>query len=218
MLPAPIVQLQQQQVLLTSALRAMLEGQWCGAPPSVQAFVAALDPTLDPQCVPPYRQSDIPPAPPDYLANYNPNEPMPAQTASWTCSACSLAWLERALGLNAHADEWSAVDEIGMPANINPTYGLMDGSGIQLQRVLLNTYGQNSHQGWLTFDTAYAYYAQTPGMMSGGNWYHWVAVRGTADGNLHIANSAPGYMGVWDILSREDFNRLGPFSCVWAIA
>src|SRR5215468_10923391 len=53
-----IQQLQDQQALLTQALRAMLEGNWCGAPPSVQAFVSALDPSLSPTCVPPYRQSD----------------------------------------------------------------------------------------------------------------------------------------------------------------
>jgi hypothetical protein len=158
--------------------------------------------------------SDQPPRPPDYLADYNPNEPMPRQTASWTCSACSLAWLERALGLNGAADEWSAVEEIGTPENINPTYGLMDGSGSQLQRVL-DGYGQATHQGWLTFDSAYAIYSQTPGMMSGAQWYHWVGVRGVINGNLWIANSAPGYGSVWDVLTRDDWNRLGGWSCVW---
>lgn len=213
-----ILQLQQQQVYLTRALQAMLEGNWCGAPPSVQAFVDALDPSLNAGCVPPYRQSDQPPAPPNFLANYNPNTSMPAQVNSWSCSACALAWLERALGLDPNCYEQCGIDQIGYPQNINPTYGLMDGSGAQLQRVL-SEHGQNSHQGWLSFDTAYAYYAQTPGCMSGGAWYHWVGVRGVdGNGNLWIANSAPGYMGVGDTLSRSDFNRLGPFSCVWTVA
>lgn len=212
-----VAQLQEQQALLTSALQAMLEGNWCDAPPSVQAFVSALDPGLQVHCVPPYRSSDQPPEPPDYLNVYNPSEYMPPQAAAWTCSACALAWVERALGLNDYANEWSAVDEIGNPENINATYGLMDGSGAQLQRVLRETYGQNSNQGWLDFDTAYAIYSQTPGMCSGGAWYHWVGVRGVdGAGNLWIANSAPGYKSVWDTLSRADFNRLGPFSCVWA--
>ena len=110
-------------------------------------------------------------------------------------------------------------DEIGNPENINATYGLMDGSGAQLQHVLLDTYGQNTNQGWLDFDTAYAIFSQTPGMMSGGAWYHWVGVRGVdGSGNLWVANSAPGYKSVWDVLSRADFNRLGPFSCVWTRA
>lgn len=207
-------QLDAQQALLTQALRAMLEGEWCGAPPSVQAFTSALDPTLDVQCVPPYRETDRPPPPPDYLANYDPNTYMPPQAYNWSCSACSLAWLQRALGLNPNATEDSAVAEIGYPQNINPTYGLMDGSGSQLQRVL-SDYGQDSAQGWLDFDQAYYRYSISPGCMSGGAWYHWVGVRGVdGSGNLWIANSAPGYKGVWDILSRADFNRLGPFSCV----
>jgi hypothetical protein len=209
-----IAQLQQQQVYLTRSLQAMLEGTWCGAPPSTEAFVLALDPGLQVSCKPPILASDAPPAPPNYLANYNPNEYMPPQAASWSCSACSLAWVERALGLNPNANEQSAINEIGYPDNINGTYGLMDGSGAQLQRVLSN-YGQKTSQAWLSYDSAWSIYSQTPGCMSGGAWYHWVACRGTSDGNLWIANSAPGYMGVWDILTRADFNRLGPFSCVW---
>jgi hypothetical protein len=138
--------------------------------------------------------------------------------ASWTCAACNLAWIERALGWRGR-QRVGRGDEIGNPENINATYGLMDGSGAQLQHVLLDTYGQNTNQGWLDFDTAYAIFSQTPGMMSGGAWYHWVGVRGVdGSGNLWVANSAPGYKSVWDVLSRADFNRLGPFSCVWTRA
>jgi hypothetical protein len=212
-----IQQLMNQQALLTQGLRAMLEGNWCGAPPSTEAFVLALDPTLQVACTAPLLASDQPPPPPDYLANYDPNTYMPPQATEWSCSACSLAWLERALGLNPNASESSAIDEIGYPANINPTYGLMDGSGAQLQRVLAG-YGQNTRQGWLTYDQAWSIYSQTPGMMSGAAWYHWVGVRGVQGGDLWIANSAPNYMGVGDILSRADWNRLGGFSCVWTTA
>jgi hypothetical protein len=152
---------------------------------------------------------------PDWWQNYDPDSGMPRQAASWTCSACSLAWVERATQVNPGADEWSAVAEIGTPDNINSTYGLMDGSGAQLQRVLRDSYGIDSSQGWLNFDQAYAAYGDTTGMMSGGAWYHWVAIRGHDGGNLWIANSAPGYCGVDSSLSREQFNSLGPFSCVW---
>lgn len=141
---------------------------------------------------------------------------MPPQEASWTCSACSLAWVLRATGLEPGADEWSAVAEIGTPQNINSTYGLMDGSGAQLQRVLRD-HGQDSDQSWLGFDSVYEIARQTCGMMSGAAWYHWVAIRGVQGNNLWIANSAPGYKGVWDTLSRDDFARLGGFSVVWLV-
>jgi hypothetical protein len=213
-----IQQLQTQQQLLTLSLKAMLEGDWCGEPPSVQAFVDALDPDLNPQCVPPYRHSDQPAPPPGFLALYDPSEGMPPQTAAWTCSSCSLAWIERALAINDHADEWSATDEIGMPEHVNPTYGLMDGSGARLMHVLADDYGQSSRQSWgLTFDQAYSIYSQSPGMASGATWYHWIAVRGVIDGSLWIANSAPGYGSVWDVLTREDWGRLGGWSCIWLV-
>jgi hypothetical protein len=92
----------------------------------------------------------------------------------------------------------------------------MDGSGAQLARVLKD-YGQDSLQGYgLSFDDVYLLAQDgTPAMMSGAAWYHWVGVRGVQGSTLWIANSAPGYKGVWDNLSRDDFNRLGGFSVVW---
>lgn len=209
-----LAQLADQQAYFTSALKAILEGHWCSGADSGAGYLLALNPTLELDCLTPLLQADAPPGPPDYLANYDPNTFMPQQSVNWTCSACSLAWLVRALGLG-DLDEWGAVEAIGNPQNINSTYGLMDGSGAQLSRVLAD-YGQNSEQSWLTFDSAYAIYSTTPGMMSGGAWYHWVGVRGVSGSNLWVANSASGYKGVYDLVSRDDFARLGPFSCVWA--
>ena len=139
---------------------------------------------------------------------------MPLQSVDWTCSACSLAWTLRATAQDTTASEWDMVAAIGTPTNINSTYGLMDAEGSQLRRVL-SDYALDSNQGWLTFDEAFVIAEQYTGMMSGGNWYHWVAIRGTREGTLWIANSSPGYKGVYDTLTRDDFNRLGPFSVVW---
>lgn len=141
---------------------------------------------------------------------------MPVQVASWSCSACALAWLERSTTVNPNANEESAIVEIGYPQNINSTYGLMDGSGSQLRNVLAS-YGLATEQAWLTFDSVFSIAEQTTGCMSGGAWYHWVSIRGVSGSSLWIANSAPGYMGVWDTLTREQFNSLGPFSVVWLV-
>lgn len=43
---ALLTTLQQQQALQTQAIMAALEGKWIGAPPSVEAFLYALDPGL----------------------------------------------------------------------------------------------------------------------------------------------------------------------------
>lgn len=211
-------QLAAQQAYTVQTLRAMLEGNWVGEPPSVEALLLAINPGLAPLQTTNYLlTSEVGEVTgPDWWHDYDPNEYMPKQATSWTCSACSLAWIERATEINPNASEWSAVDEIGTPQNINSTYGLMDGSGAQLQRVLIDSYGVPSSQGWLNFDQAYAIYSTTAGMMSGGALYHWVAVRGiTGDGQLWIANSAPGYHGVYDTLNREQFATWGPWSCVW---
>ena len=215
-----IQQLQDQQALLTQALRAMLEGNWCGAPPSVQAFVQALDPSLQPTCVPPYRSSDKPPPPPE--VEFDPNIDMPAQVYNWTCSACALEFLLRgysaSYGRDIYTNRESAVYDIGYPSNISPSLGLHDGSGAQLQRVFEARTGIPTGQGWLTFDQMWSIANQGyGGMMSGGAWYHWVSVRGTDGDTIWIANSAPGYQSVWSNVSRSDWARLGPFSCVWVV-
>jgi hypothetical protein len=139
----------------------------------------------------------------------------------WTCSACSLEWVKRACGLISPPDDIygsreTTVYEIGYKQNINPTYGLMDASGSALQAVL-EQYGRESSHSWLDFDTTYELAQGTTGLMSGAAWYHWVALRGVQGSNLWIANSAPGYAGVFDTLSRYDFERLGGFSVVWLV-
>lgn len=139
---------------------------------------------------------------------------MPPQEANWTCSACSLAWVLRSTGLDPNMDEWGAVAAIGYPQNINGSYGLMDASGPAL-RAVYDIYGQPTDQAWLDFDTVYQLALGTTGQMSGAGWYHWIALRGVSGPDLWIANSAPGYKGVSDILTRADFDRLGGFSVVW---
>lgn len=147
---------------------------------------------------------------------FNPNEPQYPQTLDWTCSACSLAWLNRAMQIDVATDEMSAVAYIGNPQNINATYGLMDGSGARLVQCLREQ-GVAAVNGWWTFAQA-AELALHMGLLIGGvGWYHWVGVRGvTDDGALWLANSAPGWMGIGDALDASDWDYLGPFAVVAA--
>jgi len=145
---------------------------------------------------------------------------MPGQLYDWTCSACSLEWVKRATELvvtdDIYGSRETTVYEIGYPNNINATYGLMDASGSALRDVL-RTYGQYTEQGWLDFDTVYRIAQNTTGMMSGAAWYHWVGIRGVQGSTIWVSNSAPGYKGIWDNVSRDDFDRLGGFSVVWLV-
>ena len=147
------------------------------------------------------------------MLSYNADEPMPPQQADWTCAACSLAWLNRALSIDHAADEWSAVEYIGNPEHINPTYGLMDGSGARLAECLREQ-GAPAFTSWPQFWQVYNLAAEMPFLIGGAGWYHWVGVRAAYDDVLWIANSAMGWMGVQNILSESQWNNLGPFAAV----
>jgi hypothetical protein len=118
-------------------------------------------------------------------------------------------------GDDVYTNREQVVYAIGYPNNISSSVGLHDGSGVQLQRVLSEHAGLNTQQGWLSFDEAVSIYSNTLGLGSGQEYYHWVAFRGVNGSNLWISNSAPGYRGIWDELSRYDYDRLGPWSCIW---
>jgi hypothetical protein len=139
---------------------------------------------------------------------------MQPQVYGWTCSTCSLDWVLRATAAAPDHTRQQAVLEVGYPENINAQYGLMNANGDALIDVYLS-YGLDVEQAWLDYDTVYQIAQSTTGQMSGGAWYHWVAIRGVSGNDLWIANSAPGYKGIHDTLSRADFERLGPFSVVW---
>jgi hypothetical protein len=140
---------------------------------------------------------------------------MQPQMYGWTCSACSLTWVMQATDLEPDYTRPRAVQEIGYTEQINPQVGLTnaDGPG-QALRDVLESYEQETMQGWLDFDTVYELAKTNTGMMSGGEWNHWVAIRGTYGDALWVANSAPGYRGIYDVVTRADFERLGPMNVV----
>lgn len=144
---------------------------------------------------------------------YNPLEPQYPQTLSWSCSACALAWLNRALGIQHATDELSAIDYIGTPTHINAAYGLMDGSGARLAECLREQ-GAPAFIGWPDWDTTYDLAVRWPLLIGGATWYHWVGVRGVEGEALSLANSAEGWMGISNLLYDTDYAALGPFAVV----
>jgi hypothetical protein len=149
--------------------------------------------------------------------DYNMQFPAIRQTADWTCSACSLAWLAGSIG--QYVDEWKAVDLIGFPANINSTYGLMDASGATLASVYSRYWSWPSHfSPAATYADALSLAWAGPLLLGGRQWCHWTAVRGTDGSGLLLANPAPFWFGVGDYLTAEDWTRLGTWSTVWLAA
>jgi hypothetical protein len=67
---------------------------------------------------------------------------------------------------------------------------------------------------WPTWEQVLLMSAHWPLLIGGQNWCHWVGVRQSYGGVLVLANSAPGWMSVTDILTETDWPVLGPFACV----
>lgn len=145
--------------------------------------------------------------------NYNSDVPAVLQTADWTCSACSLAWLNRSVAIDVATDEWSSVAYIGQPEHINSTWGLMDASGSRLAYCLTEQ-GAPAFTGWLAFWETYRLAQIMPLLIGGQRWYHWSGVRFGEDSILYLANPAPGWMGIDDSMREDQFCNLGPFAIV----
>jgi lysozyme len=105
---------------------------------------------------------------------------------------------------------------------INPQLGCLDASGAGLASWVNDTYGGDgyvaSNQAEVSFDdlAAEAGTGTHPISVGGRAWYHWASISGydpTTD-VLLVKNSAPGYMGVYDTMSRAQFASLGSFSLV----
>jgi hypothetical protein len=80
---------------------------------------------------------------------------------------------------------------------------------------VLAGYGLSGKQAYVTFDQAYAIAREYTGTINPAAMYHFMAIRGVYGPDLYVANSAPGYMGVDQILTRERFNALGPVSVIY---
>ena len=142
---------------------------------------------------------------------------MPAQAYNWTCSVCSATWVLQATATAFQdADIYDARvavgERMGYPSCVNPTYGSMS---FQCVVDTLASYGLVARQAWCTFDEAYAIARIHTGTINPTGQYHYMAIRGTSGSDIAVANSAPGYMGVYSTLSRSQFNALGPVSVIY---
>lgn len=144
-----------------------------------------------------------------------------AQDVSWDCAACSTAWALRSIGLNY--SEADVVSGLGS-GRIDPYYGLLDASGAGLVEYLAEVGVVAQNDSASSWDDVVAAAGFQPMVIGGRAWCHWVAVRmGSACAGvdprypLLLMNSAGGYMGVDQVLTPDDFNRLGAFSAVWFV-
>lgn len=144
--------------------------------------------------------------------DYDPYETINPQRKDWDCSAAATAWMGRSLGWGwAELDVAFAFQDLGIAT---PQLGLLDGTGAGIVRwlSLQPLPATNSRVGW---SDLLARDWSCPLIMGSSNWYHWVGVRQmSADNVLELANSAPGWAGIWQELTRSQFEHFGDFYAV----
>jgi hypothetical protein len=137
---------------------------------------------------------------------------MEPQRYSWTCSICSFTWVIQATQYDPELTRQQAAKIIGYPNCVNETYGLMSA---QCMVDAFSHFGLKSKQVWVSFDEAYAICREHTGVINPIGMYHFMAIRGIVDSQIWVANSAPGYRGVYDTLTRNQFNNLGPVQLIY---
>jgi hypothetical protein len=145
--------------------------------------------------------------------------PADVQDYAWDCAACSTAWAMRTVG--KHYSEQDVIKGLG-PSRITPTYGLMDASGAGLVEYLGEEGIGAENNPDASWDDVMAAAGHQPMVCGGRAWYHWVGIRmgslyvGHPERNtLLLMNSSPGYVGVYQLLDQQTFEKLGPWSAVW---
>lgn len=152
------------------------------------------------------------------LPVYDPATPHQNQDWDWDCSQESAEFCLRSWG-RTPSDDWmeQSLQDQGV---VTSQYGLMDASGSGMADWFNREYGEfgyvASSEPSVTFDEVAAEAASMshPLMIGGRAWCHWVGCKGYSGDVLLLANSAAGYMGVGQTLSRSQFANLGSFSLV----
>jgi hypothetical protein len=128
---------------------------------------------------------------------------MAPQVYDWTCSIASTTWVLQATGLDVNAARESVAYDIGYPQCVNPQYGLMDTNCVER---VFRSYNVECSTIWPGFDQMYALAQHTTGILNSTRWYHFVAVRGVSGSSIWIANSAQGYKGIYELVSRGQWD------------
>jgi hypothetical protein len=137
---------------------------------------------------------------------------MPLQQNSWSCSVYSFMWVCQSTMTDSDMTYDEALAIIGYPDCVNPTYGLMSA---QCMIDAFSTMGLHSKQIWCTYDEAFAICERHTGVINPIGMYHFMAIRGVRNESVWVANSSPGYRGIYDDLNRSNYNNLGPVQLIY---
>lgn len=153
------------------------------------------------------------------LQDWNWRLPVELQDVPWDCAAASLTWCLNTVGRGVTEADVLAVL---YPTYLNEEYGLLDASGAGLVEALQHwgvLASNNPDASW--FDV-WSAAGDQPMLMGGRAWNHWTGVRiannwlfQSESEQVALANPAPGWMGVGQLIDSSQFAELGPFSAVW---
>jgi hypothetical protein len=138
---------------------------------------------------------------------------MAPQVYDWTCSICASTWVLQATGAIPERSREATAMELG-PDCCNPAVGLVDTACLV---EMFEAHGFVAHQEWVDWNRALKLCGETTGVLNSTYWYHFVGVRGLYGSNqLWVANSAPGYRGIWDQIGYSQFQAwAGSWQMVW---
>jgi len=185
-----------------------------GPDPEGAARIAGIERDLGP----PGGVVTAPPVVEIVLPTYDWQEPAIAQNDQWSCAPTSTRWALSAWG-RSPSEQWLENSMLSEGV-VSTELGLLNASGYELARWVTRHYGEfgycGENDGGVTFqEIAHeASLGQYPLCIGGRGWYHWSGCRGFDGTRLLLANPAPGWKGVAQTMSFEQFEYLGPFSLV----
>ena len=185
----------------------------------VSAATAWAPTSWTPTPQPPY--PDVPPQPQN---DYDPWTPAVIQTADWTCSCASSAWVLNSLSddtLGRPWNEWDVVDALRAatyPGAVDPAYGLARADMYDLQ-VMFETLGYTvQRKQHLSVDDVVGVAGIYPLQVNGARWYHHSGARALGPGVLYLANPAPNWKGVGQEMDAYEASTWGSWNGMWVTA
>ncbi|HEY5420132.1 MAG TPA: hypothetical protein VIL10_05310 [Marmoricola sp.] len=155
------------------------------------------------------------------LPSYDCLYPSFAQNDDWSCAPTSMRWALWSYQREP-TESWLEGSMLAEGV-VSTSLGLLNASGVDLAAWASRHYGENGYVGESDGSVTFAEVAEEaqtslhPLMIGGRAWGaggHWSGVRGFDGQRLLLANPAPGYGGVTQHMSKEQFGWLGPFSMV----
>ena len=147
--------------------------------------------------------------------------PAVIQTADWTCSCASSAWLLNSVSdgrLGRPWNEWDVVDSLRAATYagaVSPDYGLARADMYDLE-TMFNALGYTaSRKQYLTVDDVVGVAGRYPMQVNGARWYHHSGARALGVGVLHLANPAPSWKGVGQDLDGNEAASWGSWNGMW---